>query len=49
MAGFASIIGLLIQIALVVIVARLIYAWWQRRNMPAAAYAAARPAAGPEF
>ena len=49
MAGFASIIGLLIQIALVVIVARLIYAWWQRRNMPAAAYAAARPATGQSF
>jgi predicted lipid-binding transport protein (Tim44 family) len=49
MAGFASIIGLLFQIVLVVIVARLIYAWWQRRSMPAPAYAAARSATGPTF
>jgi predicted lipid-binding transport protein (Tim44 family) len=48
MAGFASIIGLLFQIVLVVIVARLIYAWWQRRNMPTPAYAA-RQATGPNF
>jgi len=32
MAGFASVIGLLLQVALVVIVARLIWAWWQRRQ-----------------
>src|SRR5258707_9142356 len=30
--GFAWILGLLRQIALVVIVARLAWAWWQRRN-----------------
>ena len=42
--GFASIIGLLLQVVLVVIVARLIFAWWQRRNMPAPALASARPA-----
>ena len=48
-AGFASIIGLLLQVVLVVIVARLIFAWWQRRHMPAPAYAAARPAAGHGF
>ena len=47
MGGFASIIGLLLQVVLVVIVARLIFAWWQRRNMPA--YAAAQPAAGHGF
>jgi predicted lipid-binding transport protein (Tim44 family) len=47
MAGFASIIGLLLQVALVVIVAKLLFAWWQRRNMPA--YAAAQPAAGHGF
>ena len=47
MGGFASILGLLLQIALVVIVARLIFAWWQRRNMPA--YAAAHPATGHSF
>jgi predicted lipid-binding transport protein (Tim44 family) len=33
--GFASILGLILQIALVVIVARLIWSWWQRRNQPA--------------
>jgi predicted lipid-binding transport protein (Tim44 family) len=49
MAGFASIIGLLLQVVLVVIVARLIFAWWQRRNAPAPAYAAARPAAAHSF
>lgn len=30
--GFASILGLIIQVALVVIVARLAWAWWQRRQ-----------------
>src|SRR6202040_594872 len=35
MAGFASIIGLLLQVVLVVIVARLIFAWWRRSNGPA--------------
>jgi predicted lipid-binding transport protein (Tim44 family) len=37
--GFASILGLIIQIALVLIVARLAWAWWQRRQQPAPAYA----------
>jgi predicted lipid-binding transport protein (Tim44 family) len=37
MGGFASFLGLLLQIALVVIVARLAWAWWQRRNAPAMA------------
>jgi predicted lipid-binding transport protein (Tim44 family) len=49
MAGFASIIGLLLQVVLVVIVARLVFAWWQRRNMPAPAYASANPATGHSF
>jgi predicted lipid-binding transport protein (Tim44 family) len=50
MAGFASIFGLLLQIALILIVARLIFAWWQRRNIsPAPSYAAARPATGHSF
>lgn len=40
MAGFASILGLVLQIALVVIVARMIFAWWQRRQSPQHAYAA---------
>lgn len=44
MAGFASIIGLVLQIALIVIVARLAFAWWQRRNAPA--YATAAPSPG---
>jgi predicted lipid-binding transport protein (Tim44 family) len=54
MGGFASILGLLLQIGLVVIVARLAWAWWQRRNQPAMAtgpsfrdnLAGGRPAAG---
>jgi predicted lipid-binding transport protein (Tim44 family) len=33
--GFASVLGLLIQIGIVVLVARLAWAWWQRRNQPA--------------
>jgi predicted lipid-binding transport protein (Tim44 family) len=49
MAGFASIIGLLLQVVLVVIVARFIFAWWQRRNAATPAYAAARPATGYNF
>jgi predicted lipid-binding transport protein (Tim44 family) len=50
MAGFASIFGLLLQIALIVIVARLIFAWWQRRNTSLApSYAAARPGSGHSF
>jgi predicted lipid-binding transport protein (Tim44 family) len=35
--GFASILGLILQVALVVIVGRLVWAWWQRRNQPALA------------
>ncbi|WP_436200097.1 TIM44-like domain-containing protein [Astrobacterium formosum] len=35
--GFASMLGFIIQIALVVIVARLAWGWWQRRNQPATA------------
>jgi predicted lipid-binding transport protein (Tim44 family) len=49
MGGFASIIGLLLQVVLVVVIARLIFAWWQRRNMPEPAYAAAHPATGHGF
>src|SRR3954451_25494550 len=37
MGGFASILGLLLHVALVVIVARLAWAWWQRRSQPAMA------------
>src|SRR5262249_11644890 len=35
MAGFASVLGLMLQLALVVIVARLLFTWWQRRHAPA--------------
>ena len=41
MGGFGSLIGLVLQLALVYFAAKLIFAWWQRRNMPAAAYAGA--------
>jgi predicted lipid-binding transport protein (Tim44 family) len=37
--GISSIIGLLLQIALIVIVVRLAMSWWQRRHTPANAYA----------
>ena len=47
MGGFASIIGLLLQVVLVVVVARLIFAWWQQRHAPA--FAAAHPATGHGF
>lgn len=38
-AGFASMLGLILQIALIAIVARLIWGWWQRRNAPSYATA----------
>ena len=37
--GFAAFLGLLLQVGLVVIVARLAWAWWQRRQAPTPAYA----------
>jgi predicted lipid-binding transport protein (Tim44 family) len=51
MGGFASIIGLLLQVVLVVTVARLVFAWWRRRNMstPAIAGAGAHPVTGHSF
>jgi predicted lipid-binding transport protein (Tim44 family) len=33
--GLASILGFILQIILVVVVARLVWSWWQRRNAPA--------------
>ncbi|ABE38937.1 Tim44 domain-containing protein [Rhodopseudomonas pseudopalustris] len=48
--GFASIIGLVLQVLLVVVVARLAWSWWQRRKnpQPAPAYASnAGPTVGP--
>ena len=49
MGGFASILGLVLQIVLIVIVARLIMGWWQRRNAPAYAGAAAAGGSGHGF
>jgi predicted lipid-binding transport protein (Tim44 family) len=43
--GFASLLGLLLQIVLVVIVARLAWTWWQRRSQPAYAGHAMRGSA----
>ncbi|MBH5370635.1 Tim44 domain-containing protein [Bradyrhizobium glycinis] len=45
--GLSSIIGLIIQIALVVLVVRLAMSWWQRRHAPRAAYANAEAGAAP--
>ena len=39
MGGFASLLGLILQVVLVIWVARLAFAWWQRRNGTAPAYA----------
>jgi predicted lipid-binding transport protein (Tim44 family) len=39
LSGFASILGFVLQIVLVVIIARLIWGWWQRRQQPALAQA----------
>jgi predicted lipid-binding transport protein (Tim44 family) len=39
LAGFASVLGLLLQVGLIVIVGMLLYRWWQRRSQPQAAYA----------
>lgn len=51
--GLGSILGLLLQVALVVILARFAIGWWQRRNQPAFAGASAPPlrreAAGPAY
>ncbi|MET4035449.1 putative lipid-binding transport protein (Tim44 family) [Bradyrhizobium sp. JR7.2] len=44
--GLSSIIGLIIQIALVVLVVRLAMSWWQRRHSQQAAYANADASSG---
>jgi predicted lipid-binding transport protein (Tim44 family) len=41
LAGFASFIGLLLQIGLIVLVGTMLYRWWQRRSQPQPAYAGA--------
>jgi predicted lipid-binding transport protein (Tim44 family) len=46
--GFASMLGFIIQIVLVVIVARLAWSWWQRRNQPATASGPSMYNAAPE-
>ena len=48
--GFASILGLILQVGLIILVVRLAMVWWQRRHTPATAYAsqAAGPASGPQ-
>src|SRR5437868_9043208 len=48
--SFASILGLLIQVGLIILVVRLAMSWWQRRNAPAYASTGASPAppAGPQ-
>ncbi len=50
--GFSSLIGLVLQIGLIVIVARLVMSWWRQRNVAyagAAPRAAQRPATGGGF
>jgi predicted lipid-binding transport protein (Tim44 family) len=50
MAGFASIFGLLLQVLLIIVVARLIFAWWQRRNLATTpSYAGPNHATGQSF
>ena len=39
MLGFGSVIGLILQLALIYFAIKLFFAWLQRRNMPASAYA----------
>src|SRR5215470_8183507 len=45
--GFASILGLILQIGLIILVVRLAMSWWQRRNAPAYASTGMGPAPGP--
>ena len=47
--GFSSILGLLLQIGLIVLLARWAMSWWQRRNMTEPAYAGAGPTSSPNF
>jgi predicted lipid-binding transport protein (Tim44 family) len=47
--GISSLLGLMLQIGLVVIVARLAWAWWQRRQQPAFAGPAMRSGSGGGF
>jgi predicted lipid-binding transport protein (Tim44 family) len=48
--GFSSILGFLLQIVLIVFLARWAMSWWQRRNMAEPAYAGAGPtSSSPNF
>ena len=47
MGGFASVLGLIVQLALIFFVAKLAFAWWQRRNAPAYAGGPSEPARNP--
>ncbi len=49
MAGFASVLGLILQIVVIVFIVRMLMTWWQRRSMGEPAYAAAHPATGHAF
>lgn len=44
--GFASMLGLILQIGLIVLLVRMAMAWWQRRNASSPAYAGGDPGAG---
>src|SRR6266852_2190352 len=46
--GFASVLGLMLQIGIVVIVGYLIWTWWQRRSQPALANGPAMRAVTPD-
>ena len=46
--GLSSMLGLLLQIVLVVFLARMAMSWWQRRNAPSAAYAGSNVGQGPQ-
>lgn len=47
MAGFAGFLGMMLQIGLVVFLGMMAWRWYQRRNQPAYAQAAAAPASNP--
>jgi predicted lipid-binding transport protein (Tim44 family) len=47
--GFSSLLGLLLQIVLIVFLARWAMSWWQRRNMAQPAYAGAGPTSASDF
>src|SRR4029077_14359896 len=38
-AGFASFLGLLLQVGLIVLIGTMLFRWWQRRSQPQPAYA----------